>query len=713
MAKKKINQNTNPGSTPAKSPVHQQRPQPTRSKVAPAVAGEKSFLSKYAIILIPAAIGILTYICLKACTVNELTNWDDLGYIKNCPLIKDMSDDWLKNIFALKLHPLSAVNPVMGNYHPITMMLYALEYHKYGLEPWIYHFDSVIAHVVCTIAVFFFVNVFTRRIIAATIVALLFGLHPMHVESVAWAAGRKDILYGLFYVLAMTCYVFYLRAAGNKKITWYIALTILFLLSLLSKAVAVTLPLALFLIDYFEGRQLLIPNAPGDDKGNIPERFKKSKINYWLVLDKIPLLALAYGFGRLATNAQIEIGAYASLDASFTNLERFALGCYAFCTYLWKAIIPTGLCNFYPYPLKVGNPLSLPGIYYIYPVIALGLIASILVFARKNKIIMFGFGFFILNIILLLQFIPVGGAILSDRYGYIPYLGLFLIIGWYVSNYFEVKEKIPTGKILLGIMIGYCLVLGYMSNERCKDWYDSVTLWQDDIDKHPEAPVGYFYLGQEYFTRYELAVDPKKKKIYADSALAMFNASIQRKPDYINPIICVAELQRSSGLIDAARTTYYRALSINSKSESAYLGLGVVLSIKQQFDSAGYYFRTALSIKPFSPEGHSNFANYLDIVGKLDSSLLEYAESIRENRDVYIPYMNRARIYLRQEKPDEAMKDIALGLQNNPNAGDLYYLRARCYGKKGNKAAAIEDVKKARSLGSTLSDPVLESQLKP
>jgi Tfp pilus assembly protein PilF len=250
-------------------------------------------------------------------------------------------------------------------------------------------------------------------------------------------------------------------------------------------------------------------------------------------------------------------------------------------------------------------------------------------------------------------------------------------------------------------MVAYSLVLGYFSYERCKDWYDSVSLWKDDIEKHPEAPVGYFYLGQEYFNRYEKTANPVEKKALADSALTNFNLSIQRKPDYVNPIICVAELQRSYGQVDAARDTYYKALKISPKNESAYLGLGVVYSIKQMYDSAGYCFRTALQLKPYSPEGHSNYANYFDITGRLDSSLAEYAIAIQQNPDAHIPYMNRARIFIRQNKVDDAMKDIATAMAISPETGDLYYLRAKCYALKGNKAQALKDVETAKAKGFT------------
>lgn len=676
MAKQKNKQVAPVGAT-VNSKVQKQQPAPRATKSA---TENGSFISRYAQPLVISGIALLTFFFLRTCLDNKFTNWDDLGYIITDPLIKNNTMQGVIDLFKVS-------NPVMGNYHPLTILLYNIEYGYVGLQPWLYHFDSLICHILVTIAVYFFVKKLTGRMVAAGITALLFGLHPMHIESVAWAAGRKDLIYGLFYVMACTCYINYVRIEGSKRNLWYTAVVVLFALSLLAKSVGVTLPIALFFIDYFENRKLHIN----------------------LLLEKIPLFALSMLFGVLSIYAQKDIGALGSLDAHFTALERFALGNYALFNYLLKAVVPTNLTHFYPYPLQIGG--SLPASFYVYPLINVVLIGVVWMFARKNKLVLFGLAFFLVNIVLLLQFIPVGGAIMSDRYGYIPYLGFFLIIGWLVSGFFESKEKMQIGKLVLVGTVVYGLVLGYLSSERCKDWYDSVTIWKDNIAKHPEGPVGYFYLGQEYYSRYETAKTPAERKAYADSALLCFNASIERKPDYTNPMICLGELDRNEGHIDDAKNIYYKALKISEKNESAYLGLGVVYAIKQKYDSADYCFKTALKLKAYFPEGYSNYANFLDIIGKTDSSLIVYGKAIEQNPDAYIPYMNRAKILIRKGKPDAAVADYQKVMEISPELGEPYYLRSRVYAQKGNKALALKDVEKAISLSYPV-DQAYYQQLK-
>ena len=678
MAQKKNKPGTNVGNQPAKNPSNIQKQSPANGNTAPG----NSFITRYAQPLIVTGIAAITFLFLKVCIDNQFTIWDDLGYIISNPLIKDSSAKGIANIFSIN-------NPVMGNYHPLTILLYAIEYSYVGLQPWLYHLDSLILHVLVTISVYFFVRVLTHRTVAAIIAALLFGLHPMHVESIAWAAGRKDVLYGLFFVLSLTTYVHYIRTEGSKKMVWYLSGILLFAISLLAKSVAVSLPVTLFLIDYFEGR----------------------KWSFKLLIEKLTHFALALLFGILSVHAQDKIGALASLDVHFNPLERIALGAYALCGYLWKAIAPMGLSNFYPYPLKENG--ALPGSYYVYPAIIAALLVVVWRFGRKNKAVIFGLGFFIINIFLLLQFIPVGGAIISDRYCYIPYLGLFFLLGWVVSGYFETDGKVQTGKMLLGASVLYCLVLGYMSYERCNDWYDSLSIWKDDIEKHPEAPVGYFYMGQEYDVRFGEATNEKEKAIDRDSAYYNFALAIVHKPDYTNALICLGELQRNIGQVDEARKTFFTAMKIDSKNANILNSLGIICGMKGLYDSAGYYLRSAIQVLPNFADAHSNYANLLDILGKPDSSLQEYAAAISYDPAAHIPYLNRARIYYVEKKNyDAAIADYNKVIQLKPALGEPYYLRSKCYFQKGNKSQALQDVEKAKSLGYAKIDQNYYQQLK-
>ncbi len=663
MAKKK-NKQVNTGSQPAV------QKQPAAQKTGQQGQETGSFFKRHINLLLPAAIAVVTWLFYQVCINNQFTNWDDPGYIRDNALIKDLSGQGLANIFSTS---------IMGNYHPLTILTYAIEYSYVRLEPMLYHIDSLLFHILVTILVYFFVKLLTRRPVAAFVAALLFGLHPMHVESVAWLAGRKDVVYGTFYMAACIAYVYYARGAAGKRWKWYGLTLLMFVCSLLGKPVAVVLPMTLLLIDYFEERKLKLA----------------------LLVEKIPFFLIAIGFGVRSVMDQKNFGSLDTHDVAYKSFERLALGGYALITYLWKAIIPVGLSNFYPYPMKEEGSLS--ALYYLYPLGVAVLLAGLWLM-RKNKVIVFGSLFFLVNMALLLQFLPVGGAIVADRYTYIPYLGLFFMAGWWVSGYFEHGGNLKAGKVVLGIAVAYSLCLGYMSNLRCQVWYDTTSLWRDEIEKEPiKAPNAWNNLGFNYFNKFNDEVKPELKKIYYDSAYFLLNRAIELQPTFVNPYISLGELQRTVGNFPDAKKQYYKAISLKNIFETgnAYLGLAIIYAISHNFDSSAYCFREALQMKPYFPEAQSNFGNFFDMTGKYDSALVHYGIAISQNPDMYAPYLNRGRLLTRLNRIDEAMKDFETALELNPDMGEIYYARSYCYARRKNYPQATRDIEKAITLGFT------------
>lgn len=677
--------------------INTQKPQP-QAKQAPSVAAtpRKTGLSdlQWNAIAVSGII-LLVFLFLKVCTDNQFTNWDDPGYVKDNPLIKDASWEGIKNIFALS-------HPVMGNYHPITILTYALDYDKANLDPERYHIVSLLFHLLATGLVYCFVWLFCRKRIVAVITAALFGLHPMHVESVAWIAGRKDVVYGSFYIASCISYLYYIRRKNDAvKWLWYAATAVLYACSLLSKPVAVVLPVTLLLIDLFERRLFKEEN-----KG-------LAAVNIAALTEKVPLLIMSLLAGYKSLQDQRVFGALNTQDVKFTGIERIGLGGYALATYLWKAVWPIKLLCFYPYPLKQNG--HLPAFYYIYPIVTIALIAFVLWRYRKNKAVLFGVLFFLVNIVLLLQFIPVGGAIIADRYTYIPYIGLFFMLGWGIAYLLEHKDKNAIGKAALGGAAVYILVLGYMANERCKVWYDGMSLWRDEIEIEPvRAPNGYNNLGFFYFEKFNATADQAEKKRYRDSSYYLLSKAIELQPSFVNPYISLGELLRSSGQFQEAKGFYYKALKLDTgdMAANAYLGLSVIYSIgfmntppantagRQFFyDSAIFCYNKTLALKPYNPEAHSNYANFLDMSGQKEAAIKEYGASIAQNPDKYQPYINRGRALQRAKRYEEAIKDFNKSVQLEPKLGEVFYSRGNCYAEMGNTQAAQQDFKTAQQLG--------------
>lgn len=560
----------------------------------------------------------------------------------------------------------------MGNYHPLTILSYAIEYSFVQLDPWLYHFDSLMLHVVCTVLVYWLVFLLSGSRIAAVVTALLFGLHPMHVESVAWAAARKDVLYGSFYIGALALYVKYVRTTGKKELL-YIGVLGLFICALLSKPVAVTLPVALLLIDYWE----------------------KRKWSAGLLTEKLPHFALAMVFGIIAIRSQQTAGAMAMQKIEYNALERFSLGGYALITYLWKALVPATLRCLYHYPQKNGG--SIDFIFYLYPVIVITFIVLIWKYLRHHRSVIFGLLFFLLHIALLLQFIQVGEAIVAERYSYIPYIGLFFIAGKMVSWLYETRENIRTG-LFVGTTV-YIGCLGYMSAERCKVWYDEVTLWRDEIEKEPQLAIqAYNNLAYIYYTKWMHTDAPEEKAMYYDSSLQLFSKAMALDPKFVNPYLGLGEVLRNAGKYEEAKLIYFEGVRNNPSESDLFVGLAILHYVQRNMDSAGHYFRATLNAKE-SAEAYGNYANYLEMTGKFDSALLMFGKAISMTRTNYVPYMNRGILHKKLNRWDEARKDLNEAMRINPDEGEIYYHLSFCDTQKHNYTLALKDVEKARSLG--------------
>lgn len=613
--------------------------------------------------LVMAVIAALVWVVLKGCLGNQFTNWDDPGYIQDNTLIKDLSAFGLKGIFS---------KPVMGNYHPLTILSYAIEYSITGLEPWLYYFDNLVLHIIDTLLVYWLVVLLTKRPVAAVVTALLFGLHPMHVESVAWVSGRKDVLYALFFIGSCICHVYYLRAAKGKRMLWYAGVLVLFICSILAKPVAVTLPLTLLLIDYLEKREWKMA----------------------VLLEKIPHFLIALAFGIIAVKAQHSAGAMDMQKVPFNFIERIALGCYAFVTYLWKLIAPVQLSNAYSYPQKVNG--ALPWVYYLYPAGVIALAVAAWKYGRKHRVIVFGVLWFIVNIALLLQFIQVGSSIVADRYSYMPYLGLFFIAGWYISS--AAMETRKSYRYIVGGFVGYMICLFFMSNDRVTKWHDTISLWTDAIEKDPDNMGGYNNLGYIYYQKWMMTRDTYEKQTYYDSASYFLNKAIELHPEFINPYISLGEMQRGSGRYAEARNNYFTALKYDKKHPNLFLGLAILYYITKDMDSAALWFRGAIAADP-SPQAYGNYANFLQLTGKTDSALLQYGIAIERAPEQYASYLNRARVYRELDRIDESLSDLEKALKLNPDLGELYYERSLSWNKKGNREQARKDVEKAIALG--------------
>lgn len=579
--------------------------------------GNADVLDRQPHFLIMSLIAVLVLLVLWPVTGNELTNWDDKGYVTNNPLIRDFSWQGIKAIFSV---------PVMGNYHPLTMLTYAWEYSVVELSPFLYHLDNLLLHLVATLLAYVLAFQLAQKKTVAFICALLFGLHPMHVETVAWVADRKDSLSALFTFAACLSHIRYVRSGFRK---WYILTLLMFVCAVLSKPVAVVLPLTLLLIDYSLDRPLKIT----------------------IVFEKLPHFILALLFGIVAFSIQHKGGAMGIHKEHYSLLERALLGLFALITYLWKSILPIDLKAIYPYPLREGG--TLPWYCFATPLV-IAAIAFVVWKYRQNKVVVFGFLFFIVNIFLLLQFIPVGDSIVSERYSYLPYFGLFFLFAAGIDVALQ-KWRRAAGAVAALLLLAYAAT----ARERTKVWFDTYTLWADEIAKEPtRVPVAYNNIGFYFFER-----QPKEPGDI-DSALYYMQAAVELQPDMSN----------------------------------ALEGLGIIYYMNKNMEASEANFRRLASVRPDAESFYDLGAVWYER-GKRDSALIAYTKALALNPAHNGARMNRAIAYQQAGLWAEAGSDISILLKNMPGNASAYYYRSFCDTQQQRFDLALQDVERAISAG--------------
>jgi tetratricopeptide (TPR) repeat protein len=610
-------------------------------------------IDKYIVVSI-----IITAIIYINLFKNNITNWDDDIYILKNPYITSLSIDSLKKIFSIEF---------AGNYHPLTLLSLAINYKISGIKPWSYQLFNLLFHLINIILVYFFIkniinfknNSDKTNQITPFIVAFFFGIHTLQVESVAWISERKNVLYTLFYFSSL---IFYLKYIKNKFNRDYIFSMILFILSLFSKGMAVPLSLCLILIDYYTGRKILSKKV---------------------IIEKIPFLILSVIFGIIAIKVQQSSGATGREDY-ITIIERIAIASYGFTMYIIKLLFPFKLSAYYPYPMNIGENLPLQ--YYLFIIIPVLLIILLFKYFLKNKNVLFGVIFFILNIILVLQLIPVGDAIMADRYVYIPIVGFFFVVGYYGNIIWERYAKFRY--IFLSIFLLYAYTICFKSYHRVQIWRDSLTLWNNSIDNYPK------YNDRGYLNRGNLYLDMNK---YLE-AFKDYNRVLLFHPMSVSANIGMGLLKMDLKDYDGAIEHFNQALN-RKKIYELYVNIAVIKILLNDYENAKKYLDTANILNPLGPEVFINR-------GIIDINLKNYYNAIEEfnkatklNKYHNEPYLYRGVAYIDLEKYQEAIEELNNSIQLKPIAL-AYYYRAVAYIKTNNKDKGCEDFQIALSKGN-------------
>ena len=522
-----------------------------------------------------------------------------------------------------------------GLYHPITTLSFALDYWIGNGKPFPFHFTNLILHLANTFLLFLFVSKLFRSTALAFLVALFFGIHPMHVEAVAWITSRKDLLYVFFFLGSLISYTQYIE--GRKKVYYYLSL-LLFLFSCLSKIQGAVLPVALILIDFLRDRKLI------------------SKL---VVAEKVPFFIIALIFGVINIFAQKGYG-YIDYKAPYLVTERLIIFCYGFAQYIFRIGIPWHISVFYPYPFHPGESISL--IYYFYPVFLI-LFVAVLIYClvRSKKTLVFGLGFYFLCIFLVLIINNYRETIITDRYTYLGSAGFFIFIFSITLTLFRHLKRFVW--ILPAFVCGAAGLFSYQTFERNRLWHSPSELMESARLYYPDSPVLLNTLGS-------LAIDSgsyMKAITYLDQAIAtdphftyawyhkgMAESKVERFPEALGNFSQAIRLNPAFTDAYFGRGNVYRATGDNEKALIEY---SIVLQQNRNYFGA---WQDRAIVK----------GNLGDFRGAID----DLGQAIKLDPDFGASYYLRgiAKFELRISGCDDLRKALLLGYQPSQKALDYY-----------------------------------------
>ena len=409
-------------------------------------------------------VALVTFAVFLPATQNGFVGWDDPTYIYDSPGLAKGGADFIGWAFS---------SIVASNWHPLTLISHRLDYLVFGLNPAGHHLTSILLHSINTFLVFRLVCLISsgtgegraalgaNALIAALVTSLLFGLHPLRVESVAWVSERKDLLCAFFFLLSI---ISYLKYRERERCVFYIASLLAFALSLLSKPMAVSLPIVLILIDFYPLNLLL-----GTGRGRV-------------LFEKLPFFALSIAISITAVVTQHSTGAVAKLTDTALS-ERALVASSSFFFYIYKTVLPVSLAPLYPYPEPSGGLL-----FSLAAFVAVTLF--FLVLAKKTRLPFVLWAVFVVTLLPVSGIIQVGAQAAADRYTYLPGIAPFLGIALAVA---AIYNRYPKRNVSLLILIAAVAVLSLLTLRQTALWRDTVTLWSHEIKLYPTEVSGAYY----------------------------------------------------------------------------------------------------------------------------------------------------------------------------------------------------------------------------
>jgi protein O-mannosyl-transferase len=575
-----------------------------------------------------------------------------------------------------------------SNWHPLTWLSHMLDCRLYGLNPGGHHLTSLMFHLANTLPLFGLLRQMTGALWRSALVAALFAWHPLHIESVAWVAERKDVLSTFFGLLALMSYA---RYAAQPRVCWYAVTLTAFALGLLAKPMLVTLPFLLLLLDYwplrrgpFAGEQLNW-NDPATRRGLMR-----------LLGEKVPFFILALASSAITFYAQQSGGAVASMTHIPFGL-RVANAVVAYAAYLWKTVWPVELAVFYP------HPLAWPAWQVALAVLVLAALSAGVWLARRRYLTI-GWLWYLGTLVPVIGLVQVGDQALADRYTYVPLIGLFIAASWGLHELIQRRPRWRAAGIVAAA--GVLLLLAWGTRWQLSHWRNSETLFTRALAITKNNYVAHNNLGNvlDFSGRHELArmhyletlrIRPdfagthynlanvlfREGKL--DAALTHYSAAVKQRPNYADAHFNLGVVLTTLGRLGEAIAHEREAIRHRPDFAEAHHQLGLLLFRQGVVAGALESYRTALRLRPRYVEAMVNLGFALEQQGRIDEAALQYRTAIEIKPDLAHAHSNLAVLLARQGQPALALPHFRAVAGLEPQSADAHYNVANALAELG------------------------------
>jgi protein O-mannosyl-transferase len=561
-----------------------------------------------------------------------------------------------------------------SNWHPLTWLSHMLDVQLFGTNAAAHHGTSLVLHLLDSLALYLLLHRATGRSGPSWVVAALFAVHPLHVESVAWVAERKDVLSTLFWFLTTWAYVGYCQAEepsagagiGRQRTSLSLLVLLLFALGLMAKPMLVTLPLTLLLLDVWPLGRAGWP------------QFDAASWRAWrrLVLEKVPLLALAAASSVVTFMVQQSGGAVSAL-ATIPLGRRLANALVSYGAYAARAIWPSGLSPFYPYPADI-PPVEVAAA----AALIVGVTGLAVRFARTRPYLLVGWLWYLITLLPVIGLVQIGRQATADRYTYVPLIGLFVAAAWGAA---DVMATSRTRRVALAATaVATVAALAVVARAQVHVWADSTTLWRHALALDARNYYAHHALGC-------LSSDAGR----TDEAVRSFEETIRLAPDYPEGHYNLGLMRMRQGRFDDAIRSYRAALQLDPRLADAHNGLAAALAAEHRFADAIREHREAIRLRPDSARYHQALGRTLLSAGDVDRAVAGLREAARLQPDLAAARSDLGKALAGRGELDEAIASYRDALALDPRLVDAHNNLGVALMARGNATEAADHYRRA------------------